>query len=151
MKFRTMTEGNSGPSVTRAGDARVTRIGRVLRKWKLDEFPQIINVLRGEMSMVGPRPDVPEYFEGVAEDVKRVLSLRPGVTGWASIHFRHEEDVLAQAPTDRLRDFYVNDVLPQKARMDLEYAARATFCSDCVLLLKTFAAVLPERHAGTSR
>lgn len=147
LKFRTMTQTGSGPSLTRAGDARVTKLGRILRKWKMDEFPQLLNVIKGEMSMVGPRPDLPECFEGAPSDVRSVLSLRPGVTGWASIHFRNEEDLLARAPAERLRDFYINDVLPRKARLDLEYATRATLWSDCGVLLQTLAVVLPKRHA----
>ncbi len=145
LKFRTMSQSVSGPTLTRAGDARVTGLGRVLRKWKIDEFPQLFNVLRGEMSLVGPRPDVPEYFAEAPHEVQGVLSLRPGVTGWASIHFRNEEGLLAQAPAERLRDFYVSEVLPRKARLDLEYAARSTFLTDCGVLWRTVAAVLPMR------
>jgi lipopolysaccharide/colanic/teichoic acid biosynthesis glycosyltransferase len=154
LKFRTMTHAGLGPTLTRAGDARVTRLGRILRKWKIDEFPQLVNVIKGDMSMVGPRPDVPEYFQLAPDDVRSVLSLKPGVTGWASIHFRDEESLLAQVPAAGLRDFYVDRVLPQKARLDLEYATRATFLSDCGLLVRTIAVVLPKRSArakGTSR
>lgn len=145
LKFRTMTQSGSGPALTRAGDARVTRIGAVLRHWKLDELPQLVNVIRGEMSLVGPRPDLPEYFAAASLDVRRVLAVRPGVTGWASIHFRNEEALLAQAPVEQLHDFYVHRVLPRKAILDLEYAARATFLSDVGLLLQTIFAVLPAR------
>lgn len=145
LKFRTMVKTSSGPNVTRSGDSRITPLGRILRKWKIDEFPQLINVIRGEMSMVGPRPDTPEYFDAATQDVREVLKLRPGITGWASIHFRNEEELLAQVPADRLHDFYVKTILPRKARLDLEYAARATLCTDLTLMLLTAAAILPNR------
>ncbi len=143
LKFRTMTHGARGVGLTRAGDARVTRIGRILRKWKLDEFPQLVNVLRGEMSLVGPRPDVPEYFEQSSEEVQQVLKLTPGISGWASIHFRNEEELLTQAHVDELQEFYVTRLLPLKARLDLQYAAEATLLSDIAVLLRTVGVIVP--------
>lgn len=150
LKFRTMSRGGTGPSVTRSGDARVTRLGRILRKWKIDEFPQLFNVLRGEMSLVGPRPDVAEFFERATEDARTVLSLRPGVTGWASICFRNEEELLAEVPAEELQDYYVDVVLPHKADLDLRYAAGATLVSDIGVLVRTVSAVLPIKRTGVS-
>jgi len=147
-KFRSMSQTASGPGLTRAGDARVTRVGRILRKWKLDELPQLVNVLRGEMSLVGPRPDLAQYFDHSTRDVRQVLALRPGVTGWASIHFRNEEELLAQAGPEQLHQFYVRQVLPLKARLDLDYAERASFLSDFGVLLRTVTAVLPATKTG---
>ncbi|PSH03957.1 MAG: hypothetical protein CXZ00_09060 [Acidobacteria bacterium] len=143
LKFRTMTHKGGGPGITRAGDPRVTRIGKVLRKWKLDELPQLLNVLRGEMSLVGPRPDLPEFITELDTANRNALALlKPGITGWATLHFRNEEDLLASAPPEALRSFYVQNVLPRKIALDLEYASRATFFSDLMILVKTFAAIL---------
>lgn len=141
LKFRTMTR-SAGVGVTQAGDARVTRIGRILRKYKLDELPQLINVVRGEMSLVGPRPDLPEFIvELDASRRKRLAQLTPGVTGWATLKFRHEEELLAHVPPQELRSFYVREVLPRKSDLDLEYASRASFVGDLMILLRTVAAI----------
>jgi lipopolysaccharide/colanic/teichoic acid biosynthesis glycosyltransferase len=143
IKFRTMARGaGSGPDVTQSGDARVTRIGRVLRKWKLDELPQLFNVLRGEMSLVGPRPDLPGLVAELDLESRNALGqLVPGITGWATLHFRHEEELLASVPSHELRTFYVHEVMPRKIALDLEYASRATFLSDVMILLRTVAAI----------
>jgi lipopolysaccharide/colanic/teichoic acid biosynthesis glycosyltransferase len=137
LKFRTMVTAKNGPGLTRDGDARVTRIGRWLRKRKLDELPQLFNVLKGEMSLVGPRPDLEEFWSQASLDDRRILELKPGVTGAASLAFCDEERLLAQVPAEQLASFYIQEVLPQKARLDSEYAARATFRSDCGILLQT--------------
>lgn len=137
LKFRTMVTAKNGPGLTRDGDARVTRIGRWLRKWKLDELPQLFNVLKGEMSLVGPRPDLEEFWSQASLEDRRILKLTPGVTGAASLAFCDEERLLAQVPAEQLSSFYLQEVLPQKARLDSEYAARATFRSDCHILLRT--------------
>jgi lipopolysaccharide/colanic/teichoic acid biosynthesis glycosyltransferase len=137
LKFRTMVTAKNGPGLTRDGDARVTRIGRWLRKRKLDELPQFFNVLKGEMSLVGPRPDLEEFWSQASPEDRRILELTPGVTGAASLAFCDEERLLAQVPAEQLASFYLQDVLPRKARLDCEYAARATFRSDCGILLQT--------------
>ncbi|MFI5071020.1 MAG: sugar transferase [Terriglobales bacterium] len=146
LKFRTMVTAKNGPGLTRDGDARVTRIGRRLRKWKLDELPQLFNVLKGEMSLVGPRPDLEEFWSQADLEDQRVLELKPGVTGAASLVFCDEERLLAQVPTERLASFYLQEVLPQKARLDSEYAARATFRSDCGIILQTVLLPLLQRQ-----
>ena len=144
LKFRTMrvAGAQAGPGLTRKGDLRVTPVGRILRKWKLDELPQLINVLRGDMSIVGPRPDLEEYMRSLPASQKAILKLRPGVTGTASLRFRHEEDVLAKIPADQLQQLYVSELLPQKVELDLEYARRATFLTDLGLVLRTVSGVL---------
>lgn len=136
LKFRTMNTA-AGPGVTRSGDARITRVGRWLRKWKLDELPQFINVFLGEMSMVGPRPDLEQYWRQSSDAERRTLAARPGITGAASLVFRNEEDLLAEVPEHELTTFYVSRLLPQKARLDCEYAAQATFRTDCGIVMKT--------------
>src|SRR6184192_1119611 len=108
MKFRTMrTDAAPGPKITPGGDPRVTGLGRWLRKTKLDELPQLVNVLRGDMSLVGPRPDLPKIWAAAGKRERQVLSLRPGLTGAASLAFRNEEDLLAQSPPERLTHFYL--------------------------------------------
>jgi len=140
LKFRTMVHdrAQSGPRVTTSGDPRVTRIGRFLRKSKLDELPQLFHVLSGKMSLVGPRPDLPEHLASLDRNQRSVFALRPGLTGNASVSFRNEEEILAQAPTRQLESFYLTHVLPKKVQLDLEYAKSATLWRDIGMLFRTF-------------
>jgi lipopolysaccharide/colanic/teichoic acid biosynthesis glycosyltransferase len=143
LKFRTMEYmgADSGPGVTRRGDLRITRLGKWLRRWKLDELPQFINVLHGEMSIVGPRPDLEHFWRQATEVERQVLAVKPGLTGAATLWFRNEEELLAHVPESELVGFYVRDLLPRKARLDCEYAAQANFLSDCRVLLNTIARI----------
>lgn len=147
LKFRGMVKGadQDGPAITARGDPRVTRVGQFLRQSKLDELPQLINVLRGEMSLVGPRPEDPRYVALYTPKQRRVLRARPGITSLASIEFRHEEELLAQGGGD---DFYVQELMPRKLEMDLEYLEGASFASDLMVLLKTVAAVFSRAADG---
>ena len=133
LKFRTMRHDaeHSGPSVTCDGDRRTTRVGRVLRKLKLDELPQLVNVLRGDMSLVGPRPKL-------ALHERLYLRCRPGITGAATLVFAREEELLARVPVEHVESYTVNVLNPMKARIDKEYAASASFRSDLRLLVRTF-------------
>jgi lipopolysaccharide/colanic/teichoic acid biosynthesis glycosyltransferase len=144
LKFRTMMHGRrvSGPGLTAAGDARVTRLGCVLRRCKLDELPQLINLLRGDMTLIGPRPDLAEFFAELTPSQRQILLLRPGITGWATLHYRHEEDLLAKVPSEQLKPFYMREVLPEKIRLDLVYANHASFWSDLSVILRTAVAIL---------
>ena len=124
--------------------ARVTPVGRILRRTRLDELPQLWNILRGDISFVGPRPPLREYVERFPEVYRAVLTSRPGVTGLASIHYhRHEEWLLARcatpAETDRV---YCTRCIPAKARLDLIYARHASVCFDLRLIGRTIARVL---------
>jgi lipopolysaccharide/colanic/teichoic acid biosynthesis glycosyltransferase len=143
LKFRSMAKarGQSGPGVTRGGDSRITPIGRLLRRCKLDELPQLVNVLRGDMSLVGPRPDLPEFCQALDPQHRALLTLKPGLTGSATLEFRHEEQLLAAVPENDLVDYYVGMVLPQKAQLDLAYAERATFLSDLGIIWRTVLAL----------
>ncbi len=143
LKFRTMRAGSDGqgPAVTAAGDARITRAGAWLRHTKLDELPQLLNVLRGEMSLVGPRPEVPRYMALYEPAVReRILSVRPGITDLAALEFRDEERLLAAAPD--VERAYVEQILPVKQRYYLDYVARHSVGGDVRILLNTLAALL---------
>jgi len=121
--------------LTADGDARVTKIGSILRKTKLDDLPQLWNVLRGEMSLVGPRPEVPRYVERYTSEQMNILDFKPGITDPASVHFRNEELLLQHA--EDVEEFYVRHCLPRKLQLDLEYAARANLLSDTWIILRT--------------
>lgn len=131
-KFRTMVHaGRHGKGfITTIDDEQITPVGRVLRYWKLDELPQFVNVLRGDMSLVGPRPRVPEQQAGR-------LRCRPGITGAASLAFAREEVLLAGIPRHLLDTYYASRVLPLKQQLDDDYMAQATFLSDLKLICKT--------------
>lgn len=136
-KFRTMVEeaDSLGGPLTVGEDPRITRVGRFLRKYKLDEWPQLINVLKGEMSLVGPRPEVPKYVALYVADQRRVLDLVPGITDPASIKYRNESRLLEAAPDPERA--YVEVVMPDKIRINLHYAARADAAKDIRTILKT--------------
>ena len=146
LKFRTMRvlQPGSAPQVTRRGDTRITPLGGILRRFKLDELPQLFNVLRGQMSLVGPRPDVPEYCQSLAPGHQKILVLRPGLTGWATLHFRDEEKVLENVDSEQLSSYYITKILPAKAELDLNYARRATFSGDLNILLRTITGISPQ-------
>ena len=141
-KFRTMRlHDASGPQLTAAGDARITRAGRWLRRTKLDELPQLIDVLKGDMSLVGPRPEVPRYMALYPDDVRqRILSVRPGITDRAAIEFRDEERLLAAS--DDPEQTYVQAIMPVKQRYYIDYVERHSVVGDLRILLDTALAVL---------
>jgi lipopolysaccharide/colanic/teichoic acid biosynthesis glycosyltransferase len=148
-KFRTMTMGaEKRGQITVGQDVRVTRIGHALRRFKLDELPQLLNVLRGEMSLVGPRPEVPRYVACYPERVREmVLSVPPGITDWASIEFK-EESVLLGRATDPERT-YVEEILPIKLEYYLRYVAQRNFAVDLKIIFLTLFAIAgrPEKLA----
>lgn len=138
LKFRTMRVDAGGPALTRRGDDRVTPIGRLLRRFKFDELPQLVNVLQGEMSIVGPRPEAPEYVRLYSDEERRVLSVRPGLTSPASLRYRNEESLLAG---DDWHERYVSEIMHDKLRDDLTYIDTRTFLGDLRLIARTFAAL----------
>ena len=143
LKFRSMRHGRAdGPGVTCSNDTRVTPVGRVIRKWKVDELPQLFNVIRGEMSLVGPRPDLPEYLDALPAAQRQVLHLKPGITSVATLRFRNEEELLSTVPVESLIGYYIANVLPQKVKMELDYACQASLFSDLAVLLRTVGAIL---------
>jgi lipopolysaccharide/colanic/teichoic acid biosynthesis glycosyltransferase len=141
LKFRSMVVNADkiGPAVTGAEDPRITPIGRFLRRTKLDELPQLLNVLLGEMSLVGPRPEDPHYVEMYSEDQRKVLSVRPGLTSLASIEYRHEEVLLTGSEWE---EHYIKVIMPSKLAIDLEYTKQATLYRDLVVIFETLKTVL---------
>lgn len=144
-KFRTMVvdADRIGRALTVSGDPRVTQTGAWLRRWKLDELPQLINVLTGEMGFVGPRPELPRYVALYTESQRRVLDLRPGITDLASIAYRHESDLLEGH--DDPEAYYTGTILPDKIRINLDYAARAGIWRNVKVILATLGLLAPGR------
>ena len=141
-KFRSLRQDNAGVKITTSGDSRITPVGKVLRKTKLDELPQLWNVLKGDMSFVGPRPEVREYTDLYDGEQRQVLLVRPGITGLASIRFRNENELL-DASDDPNRT-YIEEVMPQKIALDLEYIPHASVWYDIRLILKTLVTVVRD-------
>jgi lipopolysaccharide/colanic/teichoic acid biosynthesis glycosyltransferase len=147
-KFRTMTAGPvGGPTITADGDRRITRVGRVLRATKVDELPQLVNVLKGDMSLVGPRPEVGRYVKLFEHDYREILTVRPGITDLASLKYRDESRLLAAAANPQQE--YVERILPDKIQLAKEYVGRASFLLDLQLLARTLLALgFSRRRAG---
>ncbi len=142
LKFRTMVVNAEklGASSTSDDDSRITKTGRFLRRYKLDELPQLINVFKGEMSLVGPRPQVKWAVELYSENEKRLLSVRPGITDYASIRFRNEGEIL-KGSTDPDRD-YLEKIAPEKIRLGLLYVDSASVVTDMKIILLTLGTLL---------
>lgn len=139
-KFRSMTVGHGGSSVSVAGESRITPLGAMLRKYKLDELPELWNVLIGDMSFVGPRPDVPGYADALTGEAREVLRLRPGITGPASLKYRDEEEILAGVEDPQKYNDEV--IFPDKVRINRYYLHHYSFWMDIRMI---FATVLGQR------
>ena len=135
VKFRSMSVGHGGNSISVKGESRITPLGATLRKYKLDELPELYNVLKGDMSFVGPRPDVPGYADKLQGDERRIMSLKPGITGPASMKYAREEEILAQQP-DPVK--YNNEVIyPDKVRINMKYLKHRNFGMDMMIIAYT--------------
>ena len=135
-KFRSMRADNAGPQITVGADERITRSGRFIRAYKLDELPQLLNVLLGDMSIVGPRPEVPRYVALYPATVRdEVLSVRPGMTDWASVQYRSESALLAQSPDPERT--YVETVLPAKLALCQQYVRERSLLLDLKIIAMT--------------
>jgi lipopolysaccharide/colanic/teichoic acid biosynthesis glycosyltransferase len=144
-KLRTMRTSGDGPQVTARGDARITWLGAILRKTKLDELPELWNVVRGDMSLVGPRPEVPRYVDLNNPDWRSALSVRPGVTDPVTMRLRDEEALMARVEGDR-EGFYLNSLQPLKIRGYLAYLSRRTWLTDVQVLFSTVLVVIAPRR-----
>lgn len=146
LKFRSMMQSSIGDlKITVAGDSRVTRVGKFLRRHKVDELPQLWNVIRGQMSLVGPRPEVPVYIEEYTREQRMVLSVRPGITDSASLAYRHEEEILANQGSPE--QFYRTQILPDKLARNKAYLEEITLRNDIRVIVKTISSsfVLAEK------
>lgn len=135
IKFRTMNVSHNGSSISVKGENRITKLGAVLRKYKLDELPELVNVLIGDMSFVGPRPDVPGYADLLKGEDRLILKLRPGITGPASLKYANEEELLSQV--DNPQKYNDEVIYPDKVKINLDYYYNHTFLSDLRIILKT--------------
>ena len=134
-KFRSMTVGHSGSSVSVKGESRITPLGAKLRKYKLDELPELWNVLIGDMSLVGPRPDVPGYADKLEGENRRMLLLKPGITGPASLKYRNEEEILAEQENPQKYNDAV--LFPDKVQINIEYLDNWFFWNDIKIIIYT--------------
>jgi lipopolysaccharide/colanic/teichoic acid biosynthesis glycosyltransferase len=141
LKFRSMrTNSELGGKITVGSrDARITKVGYYLRKFKLDEFPQFINVLKGEMSIVGPRPEVKDFVNLYTDEQRLILRVRPGITDEASLAYFHENELLAKS--ENPQHTYINEVMPAKLKLNLKYISNPTLGQDLVIIWKTFAKI----------
>jgi lipopolysaccharide/colanic/teichoic acid biosynthesis glycosyltransferase len=128
-----------GPGITTAGDARITKLGGFLRRWKIDELPQLINVVRGEMALVGPRPEDPRYVASYSTQQRSVLDVRPGITSPASLVYREETELLSGDNWERR---YREEILPHKIALELEYMKRRSLWTDLGLIFRTLRGIL---------
>ena len=135
VKFRSMVVSHSGSSVSVAGESRIPPLGAKLRKYKLDELPELWNVLIGDMSFVGPRPDVPGFADKLAGEEREILQLRPGITGPASLKYRNEEEILASVD-DPIR-YNAEVIYPDKVRINLDYLRHWSFARDLKYIVQT--------------
>jgi lipopolysaccharide/colanic/teichoic acid biosynthesis glycosyltransferase len=141
-KFRTMYADSDKKGLLTVGmrDSRITPIGYFLRRYKLDELPQLFNVLMGDMSIVGPRPEVPKYVAMYNAEQKKVLSVRPGITDYASIEYVNENEVLAKS--DKPEELYINEVMPAKLKLNLKYINEMGFMTDLKIILRTVGEII---------
>jgi lipopolysaccharide/colanic/teichoic acid biosynthesis glycosyltransferase len=149
LKFRTMRPDAAGAAVTGASDPRITPVGRVLRRTKLDELPQLLNVLRGDMDLVGPRPEDPRFVALYSPAEREVLSVRPGITSPAAVRYRHEESLLAGA-AGACDEVYVAEIMRPKLELDLEYVRNRSLSLDLAVLVHTAAALVAPRPEPAS-
>jgi len=144
-KFRTMrTDADKGSQITiGSNDSRITHIGTFLRKYKIDEFPQFLNILKGEMSIVGPRPEVRKYVDMYTPEQMRVLSVRPGLTDYASIRYVNENELLAKS--DNPEQTYIQEIMPDKLKLNLKYVDEQSLWVDVKIMWQTVVAIVGRR------
>jgi lipopolysaccharide/colanic/teichoic acid biosynthesis glycosyltransferase len=145
-KFRTMTVSARGGELTVGADGRITRCGHFLRKYKIDELPQLVNILVGDMSFVGPRPEVPSYVRVFRRDYEELLTVRPGLTDLASLKYRDESAILGGAENPEVE--YISRLLPDKIRLSKEYIRRSSFSYDMTLIFETLRQVFSPRRVA---
>jgi lipopolysaccharide/colanic/teichoic acid biosynthesis glycosyltransferase len=145
-KFRTMAVNTGGRELTVGADPRITRVGHLLRKSKIDELPQLFNILMGDMTFVGPRPEVPSYVELFRRDYEELLKVRPGLTDLASLKYRDESAILARAENPEAE--YIRHLLPDKIQLSKEYIRRSSFAYDLTLIFATLRQIFAPRRTA---
>jgi lipopolysaccharide/colanic/teichoic acid biosynthesis glycosyltransferase len=152
LKFRTMVVNadREGDRVTRSRDSRITPVGHFLRVAKLDELPQLFNVIRGDMSLVGPRPEDPKYVAAYTDEQKQVLSMRPGMTSLAFLRFGDEQDLLEREAAADVESFYLTRILPEKLRIESQYVQEWSVVGDLKILTRTFKGLFPRSGRASS-
>jgi lipopolysaccharide/colanic/teichoic acid biosynthesis glycosyltransferase len=145
LKFRTMVQDADGEgAITYKNDARITRVGHWLRRFKLDEWPTLLNVLKGDMSVVGPRPEIPLYVDQYTPEQRRTLSVRPGITDPGTLRFNYEAGIMSDR--DRSGAVYLEKVLPEKLRLNLEYLDKRSFFQDLSIIFATMLLIVRQRR-----
>jgi len=145
IKLRTMVQDAEGQRpITMKEDPRLTRVGRWLRRRKLDELPSLFNVLRGDMSIVGPRPELERYVSPYTQDQRRILAVRPGITDLGTLRFDNETDLLADS--DRIEEVYLEQILPEKIRLNLEYVDKRSFFFDLRIIFETLFLIVSRKR-----
>jgi lipopolysaccharide/colanic/teichoic acid biosynthesis glycosyltransferase len=149
-KFRSMVcnAEKLGAASTNAGDVRITRMGKLIRKFKLDEFSQLINVVRGEMSLVGPRPEVKKFVDLFTEEEKIILTVRPGITDWSSIKFHNEPEIIAASGITDADEAYAKLIRPEKLRLQMKYVREHNFWIDLMIVFATIVTLISTRLGG---
>lgn len=149
-KFRSMVQDAErlGASSTGVGDLRVTRCGKFIRKFKLDELSQLINVLAGDMSLVGPRPEVQKFVDLYTEEEKAILTVRPGITDWSSIQFHNEGEIIAASGIQDADEAYAKLIRPEKLRLQLKYVRERNFRIDIKIIVSTVLTLISTRVGG---
>src|SRR6266849_5372263 len=140
-KFRSMRVHLRGPEATSANDERITRVGHFIRRYKIDELPQLFNILRGEMSLVGPRPEVQKFVDMYTEEEKAILTVRPGITDWSSIKFHNEGEIVANSGYANADEAYRELIRPEKLRLQLKYVRERSLRADFKILCDTVALI----------
>ena len=144
LKFRTMVrQADQGRPIAIKGDNNITRVGGLLRRFEIDELPTLFNVLKGDMSIVGPRPEVPRYVKDYNSEQRRVLSVRPGMTDPGTLVFRNETDLLAAQ--DRAEETYLKEILPRKLQLNLQYVDKCSLLMDVTIIFRTMAQIVWQR------
>lgn len=150
-KFRSMyADGKPGPTSTNEEDPRITRVGRLVRKFKLDEVAQLLNVMLGDMSLVGPRPEVQKFVDMYTEEEKLILTVRPGITDWSSIKFHNEGEIIAASGYADADQAYFDLIRPEKLRLQLKYVRERSMRVDVEILFKTLATLVRTRTSSSS-
>lgn len=144
LKFRTMVYDNKGPLLTARGDQRITQVGKYLRRYKIDELPQLLNVFKGDMSLVGPRPEVRKYVELFKPYYKEILTYCPGITDPASLKYSDEEAILSQSQD--YEELYIGRILPDKIKLSLEYIKNQNIITDIFIIFKTILRIKTSKN-----